>query len=328
MSFRPVVMTLLMSALGVATLVAYLTLGAHHINVPGVIQALWSPQAGQFDHIVVNDMRLPRAFAACLVGACLGVAGTMIQGITKNPIAEPGLLGLNQGAALATVVAMGSFGLAEPQLLTLVAGVGVLVVAVVVFTIALAIPGGLSPLTLILVGAAVNGLLVACLSFASLIYEQSFEYLRVWLSGSLAGYSAINNSLVSPWVLAALVLACWLAPHIDRVQLGDEVAKGLGANLPLIYGLSLGCIIVLIAASVTLAGPIFFVGLVVPHLLRMLGFHRYSLLIPLSALAGAVLLLALDLVARVALAPVEISVGIVAALVGGPLFIGLVKWRL
>lgn len=307
---------------------AHIAVGAKTVPLLTVVEALVAPADGEFDHIIIWSLRLPRAVAAVMVGAGLAVAGALMQGVTRNPLAEPGLLGLLSGASFAVVVTVGFFGLAAPGWIPLIAAVGALAAAALVWVIAAHAGGGSTPMTLILSGAAVTALLAALVTLVNLLDEQSFEQLRVWLTGTLAGRRVETLLWAAPWMLAGLVVALGAARQVTALSMGDDTAIGLGVDVARLRLLILFAVVVLTAGSVAIAGPMGFVGLVVPHVARMIFGHDYRLIVPTSAFCGAIFLLLADIVARMALAPIEVSTGIVTALVGGPVFVWLVRTRL
>jgi len=306
----------------------HVSVGAKTIPLATVVEALVAYDASVFDHVVIVDLRLPRAVFAVLVGAALSVAGALMQGVTRNPLAEPGILGLLIGASFAVVMVVGVFDLAAPALIPLVAAVGALAAAAAVWGIATAAPGGATPLTLVLAGAAITAFLGALVTLASLLDEQTFEELRVWLTGSLAGRRMEVVLWTLPWLAAGLLVALGVARQVTALAMGEETAVGLGMRVGRLKALVLFAVIALTAAAVAIAGPMGFVGLVVPHAIRLFVGQDYRLVVPWSALAGATYLLVVDIAARMALAPVEISTGLVTALLGAPIFVWLVRARL
>ncbi|ROU02448.1 FecCD family ABC transporter permease [Histidinibacterium lentulum] len=306
----------------------HIAVGAKTIPLGTVAEALLAYDAGVFDHVVIVDLRLPRAVLAVLVGASLAVAGALMQGVTRNPLAEPGILGLLIGASFAVVVFVGVFDLASPALIPLVAALGALAAAMAVWGIATAAPGGATPLTLVLSGAAITAFLGALVTVATLLDEQTFEELRVWLTGSLAGRRGDILVWTLPWLTVGLVIAFGVARQVTALAMGDETAVGLGMRVGRLKALVLLAVVALTASAVAIAGPMGFVGLVVPHAVRLFVGQDYRLVVPWSALAGAIYLLVVDIAARLVLAPIEISTGLVTALLGAPIFVWLVRARL
>jgi len=317
---------LLLAAL-VLLFLLHIALGAKSLPLGTVIDALTAFDPAEFDHVIVMNLRLPRAVIAVTVGACLSVAGALMQGVTRNPLADPGLLGLSAGASFAVVMATAFFGLTSIALVPWIAAAGALAAAVVVYFIARWVPGGATPLSLTLAGAAISAFLAACISIAHLLSEDTFMNLRVWLTGSLAGRDITVLLYTGPWLAIAMLLSLALARQVTVLAMGDEVAQGLGVRTTSLKLQILVAVVVLTAGSVALAGPLGFIGLVIPHVVRLYVGADYRWIVPYSALAGAVYLLAVDIVARIAIPPQEISTGIITAMVGAPLFIHLVRRR-
>lgn len=313
-------LTLLLFALHIAV-------GAKHLPLATIIEAITARDATVFDHMIIWDLRLPRALIALTVGAALSVAGALMQGVTRNPLADPGLLGLMAGASFAVVMVSFFFGVSSLHWLPWVAAAGALATALVVYLIAHWAPGGPTPLTLTLSGAAISAFLGAVISIAHLLNEDSFDNLRVWLSGSLAGRDISMLFITGPWIAIALVVGLGLARQVTALAMGDEVAKGLGVRTGPLKLQLLVVVVVLAACSVALAGPMGFVGLIIPHVARLFVGSDYRWIVPYSAVIGAAYLLGVDIIARVAIAPREISTGIITAMVGAPVFIQLVRAR-
>jgi iron complex transport system permease protein len=306
----------------------HISVGAKSLTFLTVVDAFWHFNSSNFDHIIVRSMRLPRALIAITVGAALAVAGAIMQGVTRNPLAEPGLLGLLSGASFAAVISVSFFGLETVALLPVIAAMGALLSAVVVWLVASRAVGGATPLTLTLAGAAVSGLMAAIVSILNLLDQQTFEVLRGWLVGSLTNRGLSDLKVTLPWIGLGLVGALLLAPSITSLAMGDEQAAGLGINVTRRKWQLLACVVILTAASVTLAGPLGFVGLVIPHMVRMFLGADYRWVVPYAAIFGAAYLLGVDTLARLIVRPQEIATGLITALLGGPLFIYLVRIRL
>ena len=306
----------------------HISVGAKAIPLGTVWQALITPQDGVFDHVVVRDLRLPRAIFALSVGAALSVAGALMQGVTRNVLAEPAILGLMAGATFAVIVGIGWFQLAGTAYVPLFAAIGALMGAALVWTIAGMAPGGATPLTLILSGAAVGGFLHAIESALVLLNEDAFRDFRVWLSGSLAGRDMQTYLWAMPWFIAGLGAALVIARQITALSMGEETAAGLGVNTVRIKIVALISVIALTAAAASIAGPLGFVGLVIPHAVRLFVGSDYRLIVPFSAIVGAGYVVVVDIAARMVLAPIEISTGIVTTMLGAPVFVWLVRKRL
>ncbi|MFQ3231169.1 MAG: iron complex transport system permease protein [Reinekea sp.] len=316
----PIVIAVLALAFG-----WHIAVGAKSLPLSTVVDALMHYDNTLFDHMIVRDLRLPRAIIAVLVGAALGVSGALMQGVTRNPLADPSILGLMTGASFAVVMAIGIFGLVSPLLLPWVAAIGALITALIVWLIAQWVPGGATPLTLTLAGAAITAFLGALISIAHLMDQESFEQLRVWLVGSLAGGRLDVLKVTAPIIIASLMLALALSRKVTVLAMGDDVARGLGVQTGWLKVQVLICVVMLTASTVALAGPLGFVGLVIPHAVRLFVGSDYRWIVPYSALVGASYLLGVDIIARIALRPQEIATGILTAMVGAPLFIHLVR---
>lgn len=306
----------------------HIAVGAKSLELGTVVQALFAYDDAEFSHMIVRELRMPRAFIALSVGASLSVAGALMQGVTRNPLADPGLLGLMSGAALAAVLAVTFIGAHSMAWLPLIAAIGALCSALLVWLVASAAPGGASPLSLTLSGAAISGFIGAIISILHLLNQDTFESLRGWLVGSLSGRDMQELYWSLPWLIVGLVAACILAPSVTALAMGDESAAGLGINVIRRKAQLLICVVVLTAASVALAGPLGFIGLVIPHVVRMFIGADYRWIVPYSAIFGAAYLLGVDVIARLAMRPQEIATGLLTAILGAPILIYLVRSRI
>ncbi|MFO7854724.1 MAG: iron ABC transporter permease [Paracoccaceae bacterium] len=306
----------------------HVSIGATAIPLATVAEAFAAYDPTAFDHVVIREHRAPRALFAATVGAALAVAGALMQGVTRNPLADPGLLGLLAGAAFAVSLAVGAFDLLDPAWTPAVAAGGALAGAALVGSIAAAAPGGATPITLILAGAAVTAFLGALTTLALLLDEATFQALRVWLTGSLSAGDRDVFLRALPWFGAGFVVAFALARQVTALALGEEAAIGVGVQVLRLRAFTLLAVVALTAAAVAVAGPVGFVGLVVPHAARLLFGSDYRRIVPGSAALGGLGLLLIDVAARRALAPIEISTGIVTALIGAPVFVWLIRARL
>lgn len=269
--------------------------------------------------------RVPRTVLALLVGGALGLAGGVMQGVTRNPLADPGILGVNSGASLAVVVGIAWFGLSTATGYIWVAIGGAGVVAVLVYVIGSLGRGGPTPLKLALAGAATSAALVSFITAVSLGRADIGESVRSWQVGGVGGASFATISQLVPFLVAGLVLSLMFARGINSLALGDEVAVGLGERVAVVRGLAALGAVVLCGSATALAGPIWFVGLIVPHLCRLLVGVDYRWVLPFSALTGAGLLVAADVLGRIVARPAEIDVGIITAFIGAPIFIAIVR---
>lgn len=304
----------------------HLGVGARPVSPLTLIEVIIRFDPANFDHRILTSLRLPRLEAAILCGACLGTAGLLLQSLLRNPLAEPHILGLNAGASLAVVVcaalpaAFVPTGLARPLIAALGGG---LVFALV---LALASTGriGLTITKLTFCGIALSALTSALISAILILDQDTLEAMRLWLAGDLAGANRAATLAALPPVGAALLAAVMIAPRLDAMMLGDAVAIGLGVPVRSTRAIGLAATALLCGASVSIAGPIGFVGLIVPGIAHRLSGGRHLLSLALAALGGAALLLSADIAARFLLAPREIATGIMTALIGAPVFLLLV----
>lgn len=311
---------LLFALLLVMGAIAHLGIGARVIAPQTVVQALLHFEPRNFDHNVIVRLRLIRLAAALVTGAALGVAGVLLQSVIRNPLGEPHILGLNAGAALA-VVLTSALGFTLPFGRPLIAAVGAAALFMLVLTFSSSGRTGLTPIKIILCGVAVSAFASSITATVLILDEQTLLAMRTWLAGDLAG---LNAEIVrsASWVAAVGgALALWLSPSLNMLALGDRMAQGLGVSLLKTRLLALLAIALLCGAAVSIAGPIGFIGLVVPQLIRRLVSVDLRVMVPLSALCGALVLLLADIAARTLFTPYELATGIMTALVGAPLFI-------
>ncbi|MDR3034930.1 MAG: iron ABC transporter permease [Kitasatospora sp.] len=274
---------------------------------------------------VVRGLRLPRTVVGLMVGAALGLAGCVLQGITRNPIAEPGILGIAQGASAGVVLAIAYAGVHSLTGYVWFAVAGAGAAALVGYAIAARGRGGATPVTLALGGAAVNALLASVVAAVLTTRSAALDEFRFWQVGSLSGRDAEVASQVWPFLAAGVVLVAVAARGLDALALGDDVARGLGQNIAAVRITGGLGATVLTGAGVAAAGPIAFVGLAVPHLARRLVGTAHRWVLPLSALLGAVVLLVSDTVGRIVFPPSEVPAGVMTALLGVPFLVTLVR---
>ncbi|EPH1423961.1 FecCD family ABC transporter permease [Klebsiella aerogenes] len=320
---RPRLAMLLLTLMLIAGSLIHLGLGARWIAPQTVLQALIEYDPRNFDHRIIVDLRLVRLAAALLTGAALGVAGVLLQTVIRNPLGEPHILGLNAGASLA-VVATSALGLSVgdfPAARPLTAACGAALLFGGIMALASAGRGGATPLRITLCGVAISAFASAVTAAILILDEQTLLAMRTWLAGDLAGlnWATLQAALVP--ALSGMGLALLLAPRLNVLALGDKVALGLGVNLVQTRLLGLAAIALLCGAAVAVAGPIGFVGLVVPHVVRRLITQDIRLALPLAAPVGALVLVLADIAARTIVAPQELATGAMTALVGAPLFI-------
>ncbi|MGI5405752.1 FecCD family ABC transporter permease [Streptomyces chartreusis] len=276
--------------------------------------------------LIVQTVRVPRTVLAIVAGIALGVGGALIQGYTRNPIADTGLLGVNTGASFAVVAAIALFGFDDPFQYVWFAFLGAAAAGVVVFGLASIGRGAGNPLTLALAGQGVAVFLAAMTTAVALGDKESLNALRFWNAGSVAGVGFDVIWPVTGFIVVGLVLAVTTLPAINLLNLGDDVARGLGVNIALSRTVGIAAITLLAGAATAACGPIAFLGLMVAHVARYLTGPDYRWLVPYAGLLGAVILLACDIVGRLVVRPSELDAGVLVALLGAPFFAVLV-WR-
>lgn len=277
------------------------------------------------DALVVRSLRVPRTEIGLTAGAALGLAGAALQAVTRNPLADPGILGLSQGAAAGVVLAI-AFGLANGfGGYVWYAFAGAVAAACLVYAIATRGRGGASPVKLALAGTALSAMTAGATTVVLTSSSATLDQFRFWQVGALSGRDADTVRQMLPFLLAGVLLVLVCARGLDALALGDDTARALGHRVHVVRGSAALGATLLTAAAVAAAGPIAFIGLAVPHLARSLvpGGHRRVL--PLSALLGAALLLAADVAGRVVRAPAEVPAGVMTALVGVPVLVVLVR---
>ncbi|MBL4798421.1 MAG: iron ABC transporter permease [Oleispira sp.] len=304
-----------------------LKLGQRAIEWGQIMQVFSHYDPYDSDHVIIRHMRLPRLFAALLVGASLAVAGVLMQTISRNPLADPGIIGINAGAALAVVIAVVLLGSASPAVYIWPALGCAGLATVSVFLLSGSGQAGASPARLVLAGAAISALLFALVRAVLLVSQQSLEVYRQWITGSLQIADSANLLALMPFFIVGFALALVCSLLIDALSMGDDIARGLGVKVRFAKGLCMVTITLLCSASVALVGPIGFIGLVVPHAARFLVGNNGRWLILIAALLGAGLLLLADVIGRVILTNSEIPAGLMVALMGGLAFIFLVRQK-
>ncbi len=276
-------------------------------------------------HTIVLDIRLPRLFLACIVGACLALAGAIMQALFQNPMADPYILGISSGAALGAVVAMMlgiQVAIAGLTAVPLLSFSGALLITALVYILSQR-GGHIHTATLLLTGIALGSLVSAITSFIMLTGEEDLQVVISWLLGSISGRRWLHVYVAAPQLLAGGVVALVMARPLNVLLLGDETAMNLGVNVHSSKRILLAAASLLAAAAVSVSGIIGFVGLIIPHIARLLVGPDHRVLLPTSALAGAVLVVLADVLARVVIAPAELPIGIITAILGCPFFLYL-----
>ncbi|MBT2287846.1 iron ABC transporter permease [Paenibacillus albidus] len=302
------------------------SVGAADIKLATVWEAVFHFNPELQQHQVIWELRLPRSLASVLVGACFAVAGAMMQGMTRNPLADSGLLGLNAGATTALALAFAFAPSLSYTYIMLYCFIGAGVAALIVFGIGSLSRKGLTPIRLTLAGAAVSALLLAISQGVAIFFHLSQD-LAFWLAGGVAGTSWGQLQYMAPLILAGLVAAIMMSRSITLLSLGTEVAAGLGQKTRLVQTGGMLVVVVLAGTAVSAVGPIGFVGLIVPHVTRYLVGIDYRWIIPCSAVLGSLLLVFADIAARMLNAPYETPIGALISIIGVPFFIYLASRR-
>ncbi|UFS95098.1 FecCD family ABC transporter permease [Nocardia huaxiensis] len=316
-----------MLGIGIAALlvcvVLSLALGARSVPVGTVVQALLGNGQGR-DALVVTGMRLPRTIVGLAVGAALGLAGAVVQGVTRNPLASPTTLGINAGAGLAVVTAIYALGLTHPAQFAGFAFAGAAGAAA--FTLALGRRSGdLDPVRLVLGGTMLQLVLVSWTSAIMLLSERTLDEARFWLAGSIAERDLGTLMPLLPTMITGAVVALAIGPALNALALGDEAATALGLPVARIRLAGMAAVVLLAGSAVAVAGPISFIGLAAPHLVRLVIGGDHRLLLPGCLIAGPLLLLSADIIGRLIARPSEVEVGIVTALLGAILLAVLAR---
>lgn len=308
-------------------IVLSLGVGARAIAPSAVLEALFAAEPGNNDHTVVLTQRIPRTVIGILAGAALAVAGTLMQGLTRNPLADPGLFGVNAGASVAVLGAVTLLGITHPAGFVWFAFVGAAIAAAVVAVIGSRGPDGGNPAKLALTGAAVTAGLTAVSLFVLTTNIRALDVYRYWQVGGLTARGLDSVAVVVVPIIAGIVLAGLCARGLDLIALGEDTATGLGHNVTRTRTLGIVATILLCGGATAIAGPIVFLGLLVPHTLRGLVGSDYRRLLLIGAPAGALVLLIADVLGRVIAPPGEVQAGLVVAFVGAPMLISLVLRR-
>lgn len=310
----------------VCAAIVSLAVGSRPVPLAEALRALTAYDPGNDLHLVVRELRIPRTAIALLAGLALGVAGAIMQAVTRNPLAEPGLLGINAGAAVAVVIGIAAFGLTSIAHYVWFAFAGAGLAGVAVFLLGRAHETGTNPVRLVLAGAGIS-VMLGSLTGAVILNAPSFvlDDFRNWAAGSVEGRGFDVAAVLGLCVAAGLAPALSLAGSLNAMALGRDLGQALGVNLRATWLSACLCVMLLAGAATAAAGPIGFVGLVAPHVARLVAGPDYRWILPLSALFAAILLLGADIAGRVIAPPSEVAAGIVAALVGGPFFIGVVR---
>ncbi|MFI0146515.1 FecCD family ABC transporter permease [Streptomyces globisporus] len=329
---RPALLVAALAALLAVLCLLSIGLGALSIPPGDVINALTGQPTGPRIEDVIWSVRIPRTALGLAAGAALGLSGCVMQALTRNPLADPGILGVSAGAAFAIVIAAGVAGIGSLFGYIWFAFAGAMAASVVVYLLGRMGRSGSTPVKLALAGVAVTAVLSSLTSAVVLTDPAALDRFRFWSAGSLADQDASTVLRILPFLGLGALLALASAPALNSLALGDDVAASLGRKLGLVRLQGVVAVTLLTGAAVAVIGPVVFIGLVVPHVARVLAQyaglgpdHRW--LLPLSAALAAGLLLGADILGRVIARPVEVQAGIIVAFIGGPFFIALVRRR-
>ena len=302
---------------------ASIAIGSRQVEIQDIFSGLRGSAQTIEEAAVVR--RIMRTFLAILTGAALALSGALMQGLTRNPLADPGILGVNAGASLAVVIGIAFFGITAADTFIWMAILGASITAALVYALGSSGPDGTSPLKLALAGAAVSIALSSIITAILLPRVDIAGGVRAWLVGGVGGATPDGIVYIVPFLTVGVLLSAVSAWRLNALALGDRLARGLGENLVVARLLAAAAGIVLCAAATAACGPIAFVGLVVPHVCRTLFGTDHRWLLPFCAVFGACFLVAADIVGRVVARPTEIEVGIIAAFLGAPFFIWIVR---
>ncbi|HDR4438664.1 ferrichrome ABC transporter permease [Bacillus thuringiensis serovar brasilensis] len=298
--------------------------GAKDIHLQTVWTAVFDYNPKLTQHQIIYELRLPRVIGAAVVGAAFAVAGAVMQGVTRNPLADAGVLGINAGAMFVVALSFAFFPHMPYSYLMVVSFIGAVLSTVLIFIIGSATAGGLTPMRLTIAGAVMAALLHSLSSGVAIYYDLSQD-LAFWYAGGVAGVKWEHLKFLVPIIFITIVFATVLGRSISLISMGDDVATNLGVKTNRTRILGMITVVILAGVSVSAVGSIGFVGLVIPHIARKIVGVNYRLIIPMSALLGAMLLVLADLGARTVNPPKELAIGIMVALIGVPFFLYIAR---
>lgn len=327
-SSRTGLLLLLVASIGLLAVVSLwsLTVGASALSLTDLFTALQTPLAEDRTAVILWQVRLPRVLAGLAAGAGLAVAGAIMQAVTANPLADPGLLGVNSGAAFAVVILVAITGGGTSQHMIWAAFAGAVITATVVYSLGSIGRSGATPLKLILAGVIVSSFLISITTSILLIDAQTLAEVRFWTIGSLRNRQLGDVAPLLPYLCVGLIATMITSAQFTSLSLGAEIAAGLGQNQALWRGISAILVVILAGTAVSIAGPLAFVGLVVPHIVRLSIGADYRWILPFCATVGAGLVVVADTLPRAIWAR-DIPVGITMAIIGAPFFIWLARRR-
>ncbi|MGW0182780.1 iron chelate uptake ABC transporter family permease subunit [Nocardia sp. NPDC003345] len=305
---------------------ASIAVGSVSLPLSTVWDALTAPD-GSMDHLTVRTLRVPRTILGLLVGAALGAAGALIQGLTRNPLADPGILGVNGGAGFAIVLGVAAFGVTEIEQYLWFGFAGAVLATALVYVIASRAPGGADPLRLTLVGVALGAVLTGATKTLALLDPETFDRMRFWDAGTIADRPAGTVQIIWPFIVAGLVTALVCARSLNALALGEDLAAAVGVRLPVVRTAAVVAVTLLCGAATAAAGPLVFVGLMVPHAVRRITGPDQRWIMPFTLVLAPVLVLLADIAGRLIIRPAELQVGVVIAYLGAPVLIALIRRR-
>ncbi|UJF36075.1 FecCD family ABC transporter permease [Paenibacillus hexagrammi] len=315
--------------LGIVILLVFvclsIVLGATKISWITAWDSFIHYQPSSTEHVIIRTTRLPRALFAAMIGVNLAVAGALMQALTRNALASPGIFGINAGAVFFVVLALACLPITAVDQLIWVAFAGAALASTAVYLLGSLGKEGMSPMKVVIAGAAMSALFGSLTQGMLVMDEAGLQNVMFWLAGSVAGKAAESLLPVLPYMLAAGAAACLLAHPLNILSAGEDISRGLGQRGALVRAAVAGTIVVLAGSSVAVAGSIGFVGLVTPHIARFLVGVDYRWVIPYSAVLGAVLLLAADIAARYVIMPGEAPIGVMTAVIGVPFFLYMAR---
>ncbi|MGW6022536.1 FecCD family ABC transporter permease [Streptomyces sp. NPDC055099] len=329
---RPALLVALLCTVLAVLCVLSLAVGAASIAPDQVVRALFGDAPSRLVENIVWSARVPRTALGLAAGAALGISGALMQALTRNPLADPGILGVSAGASFALALAVGVIGIGSFHGYVWFAFAGALAASVLVYALGRLGRSGLTPVKLALSGVAVTSLLSSLTSAIALTDPDALDRYRFFSAGSMADQDAATVLRILPFIAVGTVLALACAPALNSLALGDDVAASLGRRLGLVRLQGVAAVTLLTGAAVAMIGPVVFIGLIVPHIARVLAQSAgigpdQRWLLPLSAVLAPCLLLAADIVGRVVARPTEIQAGVIVAFIGGPFFIAMVRRR-
>lgn len=301
-----------------------LVIGSRALPIETVFEALIAPN-GSPEHLIVTELRIPRTLLGLLIGAALGVSGALIQALTRNPLADPGILGVNAGAGFAVVLGVAVFGVTRIEQYLPFAFCGAILATLLVYGVATRGGGGATPLRLTLVGIALGSVLGGISSTLALLDPDTFDRMRYWGTGSIADRPSGTLAIIAPFIAVGLVIALLTARSLNSVALGDDLAKSLGASMGMTRLATLIAVTMLCGAATAAAGPIVFIGLMIPHVVRWVTGPNQRWIMVFCLVLSPILMLVSDVVGRLIVHPAELQVGIITAFIGAPVLIMLVR---